>query len=230
MSAQTPGRDDEARKEVISPMGVLGRDQGGVFAFSDEDLARQARAGSSRAAERLLAKYRPLVESKARSYFLLGADHDDVVQEGMIGLYKAIRDYREDRLAHFRAFADMCVTRQIISAVKNATRQKHLPLNAYVSFHTVATADQEAENALLDYLPDPRLTDPQQRLFYRRDEAARLEAVRRTLSPLETRVLEGYLAGMSYREMSRELRCPQKRVDNALQRIRRKLGETRPPE
>src|SRR5579871_5002158 len=119
------------------------------YLSSDEDLVRLSHTGNTRATEQLLSKYRPLVESKARSYFLLGADHDDVVQEGMIGLYKAIRDFREDRLARFRAFADLCVTRQIITAVKTATRQKHLPLNAYISLYHTPGQDIESETMLL---------------------------------------------------------------------------------
>src|SRR5579871_4253899 len=122
------------------------------YLSSDEDLVRLSHTGNTRATEQLLAKYRPLVESKARTYFLLGADHDDVVQEGMIGLYKAIRDFRPHRLARFRAFADLCVTRQIITAVKSATRQKHLPLNAYVSLNHTPTLDMEMDATLLDCL------------------------------------------------------------------------------
>jgi RNA polymerase sporulation-specific sigma factor len=198
-----------------------------LYGPSDEDLVRQARTGSPRAAEQLLAKYRPLVESKARTYFLLGADHDDVVQEGMIGLYKAIRDFRDDRLARFRAFADLCVTRQIITAVKTATRQKHLPLNACLSLNDAAlTADPEAENTLLDCLPDTRLNDPQACILRQRETQGRLEDARHILSPLEARVLDCYLQGKSYREMSTELRCLPKTVDNALQRVKRKIGET----
>ncbi len=197
---------------------------------SDEDLVRQARTGSARATEHLLAKYRPLVESKARTYFLLGADHDDVVQEGMIGLYKAIRDYRDDRLARFRAFADLCVTRQIITAVKTATRQKHVPLNAYISLHYTPTADSESDGTLLDCLPDSRVSDPEDFLFHNRETGGRLDAIRHTLSPLESRVLDCYLQGKTYREMSAELRCPPKTVDNALQRVKRKVGENLLPD
>ena len=118
---------------------------------NDEELVRQSHTGCSRAMEHLLARYRPLVESKARTYYLRGADHDNVVQEGMIGLFKAIRDFRDDRLAHFRAFADLCVTRQIITAIKTASRQKHLPLNAYVSLNQTATI--ETNSTLLEALP-----------------------------------------------------------------------------
>jgi RNA polymerase sporulation-specific sigma factor len=197
---------------------------------NDEDLVRQARTGSSQATERLLMKYRPLVESKARTYFLLGADHDDVVQEGMIGLFKAIRDFRDDRLAHFRAFADLCVTRQIITAVKTATRQKHVPLNGYVSLHGSCGSDFESDSALIECLPDAGMSNPEVYLFGPRSTAGRLEAARHTLSELESRVLDCYLQGKSYREMSAELKCQTKTVDNALQRVKRKLGETLKPD
>lgn len=197
------------------------------FPTHDEELVRLARTGSMRAAEQLLARYRPLVESKARTYFLLGADHDDVVQEGMIGLYKAIRDFRGERLTRFRAFADLCVTRQIITAVKTATRQKHVPLNAYVSlYHSPLAETEGGDGTLLDCLPDMRIHDPEHALFHSRETSGKLDEVRRLLSPLETRVLDCYLQGKSYREMSTELSCRPKTVDNALQRVKRKIGET----
>src|SRR5262249_6794315 len=129
------------------------------YQMRDEDLVEYARDGHRRATEILLSKYRHIAESKARSYFLAGADHDDVVQEGMIGLYKAIRDYRDDRLARFRAFAELCVTRQIITAVKTATRQKHSPLNGYVSLH-YPVMDSDSEGNLLDCIADDRVVDP----------------------------------------------------------------------
>lgn len=211
-------------------MGMYCYESSSFATLNDEDLVRQARTGSVRATERLLAKYRPLVESKARTYFLLGADHDDVVQEGMIGLYKAIRDFRDDRFARFRAFADLCVTRQIITAVKNATRQKHLPLNDSISLFGSPTADTDTESTLLECLPDSRPCDPVDLLFRQRETSGRLDAVRHALSPLETRVLDFYLEGKSYREMSAELRCQPKAVDNALQRVKRKLSETLTPD
>lgn len=193
----------------------------------DEELVRRSHTGCLRATEHLLARYRPLVESKARTYYLRGADHEDVVQEGMIGLFKAIRDFRDDRLAHFRAFADLCVTRQIITAIKTASRQKHLPLNAYVSLHQAATI--EADTPLLEALPDTQHNNPEACLHQPGDPDGRLEAVRHALSSLETRVLDCYLQGKSYREMSAELNCPLKAVDNALQRVKRKINELRIP-
>jgi RNA polymerase sporulation-specific sigma factor len=191
---------------------------------SDEELVRRSRSGNSRATEQLLSKYRSLVESKARSFFLLGADHDDVVQEGMIGLYKAIRDFRDDHLSRFRAFADLCVTRQIVTAVKSATRQKHVPLNAYISLLNAPTPDSDSDLMLIDALPDPNGNDPFTELFLKHDSSGRLELVRQELSPLESRVLDYYLQGKTYREISAELRCQPKAIDNALQRVKRKIG------
>ena len=210
-------------------MGLYCRELSVSYASNEEELLRQAHTGSARATEQLLARYRPLVESKARTDFLRGADHDDVVQEGMIGLYKAIRDFRDDRIGYigrFRAFADLCVTRQIITAVKTATRQKHLPLNACISLDHAATGAVYVSGTLLDCLRDSRRSDPEDCLFERHDSAGRLDAVRHTLSPLEARVLDLYLQGKSYREISTDLRCPLKSVDNALQRVKRKVCET----
>jgi RNA polymerase sporulation-specific sigma factor len=188
----------------------------------DEDVVALARAGHDQAVEHLLSKYRYLVESKARCYFLAGADHEDVVQEGMIGLYKAIRDFREDRLAHFRAFAELCVTRQIITAVKSATRQKHVPLNGYVSLHYPAI-DSDSEGSLLECIADERSPDPASWVTDRKDSCAVQAKLRHMLSDLESCVLEHYLEGQSYREMSRALHCRTKCVDNALQRVKRKI-------
>jgi len=200
-----------------------------VFSLqSDEELVRIARTGCLRATEQLLRKYRPFVENKARSYFVFGADHEDVVQEGMIGLYKAIRDFRDDRPAHFRSFADLCVTRQIITAIKRATRQKHLPLNAYISFHANSAGD--FDRSLLDCLSDNQTGDPGHALPVLRESYGRLEAARHILSPLEARVLEGYLKGQSYQEIARGMRRPAKAIDNALQRIKRKLTGTTLPD
>jgi len=190
---------------------------------NDEDLVRLARQGCRTATETLLSRYRPLVESKARAYFLIGGDHDDVVQEGMIGLFKAIRDYRYDRLAQFRGFADLCVTRHILSAVKTATRTKHLPLNYYISFHQGPSSDIDQETTLLDMLPDTRACDPMEHAMGLSGAAAQVAAARSMLSLLEERVLDGYLEGKTYREMSTEMCCVPKTIDNALQRVKRKI-------
>ncbi len=189
--------------------------------LSDEEVLSLARAGYRPAMEHLLARYRGLVEGKARSYFVSGADHEDVVQEGMIGLYKAIRDFRSERLVRFRAFAELCVTRQIISAVKSARRQKHRPLNQYVPLSR-PTEDEDA--LLVDILADPRPNEPEAVVLNRRlvDYLDQFRAAE--LSDLECRVLESRLEGKSYLQVARELNCPPKRVDNALQRAKKKIG------
>ncbi len=197
--------------------------------MTDEEVVSYARTGHERATEHLMSKYRHLVESKARSYFLVGADHEDVVQEGMIGLYKAIRDFRGDRLARFRAFAELCVTRQIITAVKTATRQKHVPLNGYVSLH-YPVLDSEGDGSLLDCIADERVVDPADSLIDRREKRILRDRVEEALSDLESQVLRCYLQGKSYREMSRELHCRTKCIDNALQRVKRKIGVLLPQE
>src|ERR1051325_7783200 len=157
----------------------------------DEDVVIYARRGNRRATEHLMGKYRHLVESKARSYFLAGADHEDVVQEGMIGLFKAIRDFRDDRLARFRAFAELCVTRQIITAVKTATRQKHTPLNGYVSLH-YPVMDSDSEGNLLDCIADERVVDPACWLIDLKEKRALHAKVEQSLSDLESNVLHFY--------------------------------------
>lgn len=205
--------------EPLSRFGLL----------SDEEVVGLARTGSSSATQYLLVKFRGMVESKARAYYLAGADHEDVVQEGMIGLYKAIRDFRDDRLAHFRAFADLCITRQIITAVKSATRQKHVPLNGYVSL-SHNSGDGDAEICLLDCIPDEHGVDPAEWLIERRDARWLNETARHLLSELEASVLEFYLEGRSYQEMSEVLRRRTKCIDNALQRVKRKVGALIPAE
>ena len=190
--------------------------------MADEEIILLARRGSMRATEYLLNKYKCFVEGKARSYFLIGADHEDVVQEGMIGLFKAIRDFRTDKLARFRAFAELCITRQIITAVKTATRQKHMPLNRYISLHR--SADSDSDGTLIDILPDTCVIDPEKLVMdaYAREYLDRAHA---ELSMLESRVLRYYMQGMSYQEMAMLLSCHTKSVDNALQRAKRKIGE-----
>ena len=189
--------------------------------LTDEEIALHAKLGSMSAVEHLLGKYRGLVEGKARSYFLVGADHEDIVQEGMIGLYKAIRDFRTDKQSRFRAFAELCVTRQIITAVKTATRQKHLPLNRYVSLHRNVEGD--SEGTLIDILPDACVVDPE-RLVVDSHVQDCLNSAQGEMSRLESKVLRYYMQGMSYREMASLLACRTKSVDNALQRAKRKIG------
>lgn len=191
--------------------------------MTDEEVVVYARAGHTSAVDYLMTKYRPLVESKARFFFLAGADAEDVIQEGMIGLYKAIRDYRTDRVARFRAFADLCVTRQIITAVKSATRQKHSLLNDSVPLYGTGN-DADSDTPLIDTIPDSQAEDPAMTVARQRETAELYEAVYRILSALEAAVLEGYLAGDSYIEISRKLDCGTKCIDNALQRVKRKIA------
>lgn len=197
---------------------------GSAYALmEDEEVVQLARNGSDRATEYVLARYRPMVESKARHYYFLGADHEDVVQEGMIGLCKAIRDYREDRLGKFRPFAELCVTRQIISAVKAAQRHKHALLNESISLNQSFGHD-DADGSLMDVLPNESSQDPEKALFGRAIPPEVSSTLQASLSRLERQVLINYLEGKSYKEISEAVPCRFKAVDNALQRVKRKLG------
>lgn len=188
----------------------------------DEEVVQQAKEGNCKAAEYLINKYKNFVRVKARSYFLIGADREDIVQEGMIGLYKAIRDFRQDKLSSFRAFAELCITRQIITAIKTATRQKHIPLNSYVSLNK-PLYDEESDRTLLDILSGSRVTDPEE-LIISREEFVNIESkIGEILSDLEWEVLMSYLQGKSYQEIACDLDRHVKSIDNALQRVKRKL-------
>ncbi|MBW3625684.1 MAG: RNA polymerase sporulation sigma factor SigH, partial [Armatimonadetes bacterium] len=156
----------------------------GYHGLADEEVVGRARRGDPLATEYLLRKYRSLVEGKARSYFLVGADHDDVVQEGMIGLFKAIRDFRNDRMARFKAFAELCVTRQIITAIKTATRQKHVPLNSYVSLNR-PVFEEDPEGMLMDVIPDIQAVDPEQVVMNQEVSEYLQGQAQKDLSPLE---------------------------------------------
>lgn len=188
----------------------------------DETIVEAARQGDDGAQEFLINKYKNFVRAKARSYFLIGADREDIIQEGMIGLYKAIRDFRNDKLASFRAFAELCITRQIITAIKTATRQKHIPLNSYISLNK-PIYDEESDRTLLDVLSGTKVTDPEE-LVISREEFVDIEhKMGEFLSDLEWKVLMSYLDGRSYQEIARDLRRHVKSIDNALQRVKRKL-------
>jgi RNA polymerase sporulation-specific sigma factor len=190
---------------------------------TDDDLVMEARGGSDAALCELLNKYRAFARVKARSYFLVGADREDIVQEGMIGLYKAIRDFNPELQTSFRAFAELCITRQIITAIKTATRQKHGPLNNYVSFERPVGGDDDSERVLGDVLPTMAITDPADLVI----SAERIRALQahfdEVLSDLETEVLRLYVEGKSYQEIAERLERHVKSIDNALQRIKRKL-------
>jgi RNA polymerase sporulation-specific sigma factor len=190
---------------------------------SDDELVRASRAGDDEALSVLLTKYRAFARVKARSYFLVGADREDIVQEGMIGLYKAVRDFNPDMQSSFRAFAELCVTRQIITAIKTATRQKHGPLNNYVSFHRPVGGDDDGERVLGDVIPTVAISDPADLVI----SAERIRALQQhfdaVLSDLETEVLRLYVEGKSYQEIAERLQRHVKSIDNALQRIKKKL-------
>lgn len=189
---------------------------------SDEELLAMIRDGDERALDFLLCKYQNFVKAKAKSYFLIGADKEDIYQEGMIGLFKAIRDYKDDKLASFKVFAELCVTRQIITAVKTATRQKHIPLNTYVSLNK-PIYDEESDRTLLDILSGIKVSDPEE-MIIDREEMEKLEKkIQEVLSSLEMEVLNSYLDGKSYQEIASDLDRQAKSIDNALQRVKRKL-------
>jgi len=188
----------------------------------DEEIVEDAKKGDAEALEYLIYKYKNFVKAKARSYFLIGADHEDIVQEGMIGLYKAIRDYRQDKLSSFRAFAELCITRQIITAIKTATRQKHIPLNSYISLNK-PVYDEESDRTLMDVISGAKVSDPEE-LIISREEFMNIESkINELLSDLEQEVLISYLQGKSYQEIAVDLDRHVKSIDNALQRVKRKL-------
>lgn len=190
--------------------------------LEDEYIVDLARDGDGEALEYLIHKYKHFVRAKARSYFLIGADREDIIQEGMIGLYKAIRDFRYDKLSSFRAFAELCITRQIITAIKTATRQKHIPLNSYVSLNK-PIYDEDSDRTLLDVITGTKITDPEELIISREEFYDIEEKMGEILSSLEWRVLMSYLDGKTYQEIAVELKRHVKSIDNALQRVKRKL-------
>ncbi len=190
--------------------------------MADEDVVELAKCGREVAFEHLINKYKNFVRAKARSYFLIGADREDIIQEGMIGLYKAIRDFRGDKLSSFRAFAELCITRQIITAIKTATRQKHIPLNSYISLNK-PIYDEDSDRTLLDVISGTKVSDPEELIISQEEFDDIEDKMREILSPLEWKVLMSYLEGKSYQEMALELDRHVKSIDNALQRVKRKL-------
>ncbi|MBQ9198382.1 MAG: RNA polymerase sporulation sigma factor SigH [Clostridia bacterium] len=189
--------------------------------MSDDDVAMLAQQGDGDALEYLLDKYKNFVRARARSYFLVGADHEDIVQEGMIGLYKSIRDYKPDKQSSFRAFAELCVKRQIITAIKTATRQKHVPLNSYVSLNKPLYGE-ESDRTLLDVI-EGRVTNPEELFIGQEDVSHIQDQIGTVLSDLEQQVLDAFLDGKSYQEIAVMLNRHVKSIDNALQRVKRKL-------
>ncbi|HHW56858.1 MAG TPA: RNA polymerase sporulation sigma factor SigH [Clostridia bacterium] len=190
--------------------------------MEEEEVVFRAQRGEEGALEYLIERYKSFVKSKARAYFLVGADKEDIIQEGMIGLYKAIRDYKSDKLTSFKAFAELCVTRQIITAIKTATRQKHIPLNSYVSLNK-PIFDEESDRTLMDVVSTQCISDPEE-LIISKEEYVNIESkMEELLSGLEWEVLVSYLDGKSYQEIAEELNRHVKSIDNALQRVKRKL-------
>lgn len=200
------------QKEILDALKLL----------SDEEIVDMVKDGDPSAEEHLINKYKNFVRAKARSYFLIGADREDIIQEGMIGLFKAIRDFRGDKLSSFRAFAELCITRQIITAIKTATRQKHIPLNSYVSLNK-PIYDEDSDRTLLDVISGSKITDPEELIISREEFDNIEEKMGEILSSLEWKVLMSYLEGKSYQEIAIDLKRHVKSIDNALQRVKRKL-------
>jgi RNA polymerase sporulation-specific sigma factor len=192
--------------------------------LEDLQLVLRARNGDGSALDVLIRRYTGFVRLKASSYFLAGGDSEDLIQEGLIGLYKAVRDFRADKETSFRSFAELCVTRQIITAIKTATRFKHAPLNTYVSFsHTPAGQDADSECTLGDALPGPMVDEPSVCVISTEELQSLVFTLGTGLSKLEAEALRLYLEGSSYEEMADELGCDTKTIDNALQRVKRKV-------
>ena len=192
--------------------------------LEDLQLVLKARNGDGAALDALIRRYTGFVRLKASSYFLAGGDADDLIQEGLIGLYKAVRDFRTDKETSFRSFAELCVTRQIITAIKTATRFKHAPLNTYVSFsHTPAGQDGDGECTLGDALPGPGVHEPSIVVISSEELQSLVFCLGTGLSRLEADALKLYLEGSSYEEMAERLGCDTKTIDNALQRVKRKV-------
>ena len=191
----------------------------------DHYLVALAKSGKRDAYDRIVRRYYGFVRLKASSYFLIGGDSDDLIQEGLVGLYKAVRDYRSDRESSFRNFAELCITRQIITAVKTSTRNKHTPLNQYVSFsQTPASAGGDGEPTLDEVLPGPTAHDPVNQVISTEELHSLVACLSSVLSELESSVLSLYLDGHSYEAVAERLACDTKTVDNALQRVKRKVG------
>jgi RNA polymerase sporulation-specific sigma factor len=192
--------------------------------LDDGYLIALAKTGSAPAYDAIVRRYYGFVRLKASSYFLAGGDSEDLVQEGLVGLYKAVRDYRTDRESSFRNFAELCITRQIITAVKTATRNKHTPLNQYVSFSSTPASASDGEPTLDEVIPGPSVHDPVNQVISSEELRSLVACLSTALSDLESRVLALYLDGYSYEQVGDRIGCDCKTVDNALQRVKRKVG------
>lgn len=190
--------------------------------MDDEDIVEEAKTGNPYAMEYLIFKYKNFVKGKARTYFLVGADKEDIIQEGMIGLFKAARDYNREKLSSFKAFAELCITRQIITAIKTATRQKHIPLNSYISLNK-PIYDEDCDRTLLDVISEAKIEDPEELVINSEELCLMENKILELLSDLEWKVFMAYLDGKSYQEIAKELHRHEKSIDNALQRVKRKL-------
>lgn len=211
---------------MSAQVGVKDRNHSILDQLSDEELVEHAQKGNEIALDAIMDRFRDFVGFKSRSYYLIGADREDIIQEGMIGLYKAVRDYRKDRHTSFKAFAEVCITRQIITAVKTATRQKHTPLNSYVSLNsTVGNSGDNQERIFMDFLVSDEISDPVELVIGGEEALSMKDNFSKMLSGLETEVLLRYMKGRSYQEIAAELDRQVKSVDNALQRIKRKVEQ-----
>ena len=198
-------------------------EQQGVYSGQkDEELVKLVQQGDKRAQEHLLNKYKPLVKTRARTYFLIGADTEDIIQEGMIGLYKAMRDFQKNKNASFRAFAELCINRQMITAIKMATRQKHIPLNSYISLNR-PVFEQESEETYMDMLMGGEILNPEALLIGREDKHFMETQIIKMLSDFEKRILLLYLRGKTYYEISCIVEKSEKSIDNALQRVKKEI-------
>lgn len=191
--------------------------------MTDEEVIQHIRSGGSYAFDYLIEKYARLVKAKARTYFLIGSDRDDVIQEGYIGLYKAICDFDDTKVASFRSFAELCITRQIITSIKTATRMKHLPLNNYVSIYK-PVHEEQSDRMLLDVIDDGTSIEPGISLINQENSKQIFMQIAQSLTRLEHTVFQFYIQGYSYEEIATELKRPEKSIDNALQRVKRKIN------
>jgi RNA polymerase sporulation-specific sigma factor len=215
----------DAEPQPKTNAGRIRRNYNSLPEVDDHYLIALAKGGNSEAYEMVVRRYYGFVRLKASSYFLIGGDSDDLIQEGLVGLYKAIRDYRTDRESSFRNFAELCITRQIITAVKTSTRNKHAPLNQYVSFNSPpSSSDDDGDQTLDEMLPGSHIHDPVVQVISSQELSSLVDCLSTTLSELEGDVLRLYLDGYSYEQIGEKLGCDAKTVDNALQRVKRKVG------
>lgn len=203
-------------------MGCIKLLQADFDSYKDEEVIEFVKEGNARAQEFIMNKYKTMVKSRARAYFLIGADREDIIQEGMIGLYKAVRDYQMDKNSSFKSFAELCVNRQMITAIKTAGRQKHIPLNSSVSLNRPIFDEQE-EHTYMDMLESIEVTSPETLLIGQEEKGFIEEHIAKNLSGFENKVLAFYLQGKTYSEIASLMDKPEKSIDNALQRVKKKI-------